>query len=136
MKIEIVNSHLVDQVWPLIVDKVARASDRYGDDMTPGEMWQACRSGNAFLIAGYSENEILVSAIVRFDRWASGSVLSVLYLGGTGLKDWLPQIVEFIKNMAKANGARQLLTQGRDGWGEVLPGVKKLRSLYVMEIEP
>lgn len=134
MNIEIVNIAMVDRIWPIIRPFVQRAYERCEAEITPGELWQGCRSGNLFLVVGYEADKILVSAVVRFEVGHGGMVLNVMYLGGVGLAKWKDQIVGFFKEMAKENGAVRLVTQGRDGWGRVLKGVRKVRTVYAMEI--
>jgi hypothetical protein len=51
MKICIAALPEVDLIWPLISHKLEEAVDRCGDDLSVGEMWQMCRSGNAYLVA-------------------------------------------------------------------------------------
>lgn len=134
MIIEIVNLTLVDQVWPHILPWVAKAHKRCEAEITPGELWQGCRSGNLFLVVGYDEGKILVSAVVRFETGHKGLVLNIMYLGGEGFREWGGEIVAHLKEMAKANGAVELTTQGSPAWGRLLKGVRTVRHVYSMEI--
>lgn len=134
MIIEIVNLTLVDQVWPLILPWVAKAHKRCEAEITPGELWQGCRSGNLFLVVGYEDGKILVSAVVRFETGHKGVVLNIMYLGGKGFKQWGGEIVAHLKEMAKENGAVGLTTQGSPAWGRLLKGVRTVRHVYYMEV--
>lgn len=134
MNIEIVNLTLVDQVWPRILPWVAKAHKRCEAEITPGELWQGCRSGNLFLFVGHIDGKILVSAIVRFETGHKGLVLNIMYLGGEGFRKWGGEIVAHLKEMAKANGAVGLTTQGSPAWGRLLKNVRTVRHVYSMEI--
>lgn len=128
------NLTLVDQVWPHILPWVEKAHKRCEAEITPVELWQGCRSGNLFLVVGYDEGKILVSAIVRFETGHKGLVLNIMYLGGEGFRKWGGEIVAYLKEMAKENGAVELTTQGSEAWGRLLKNVRTVRHVYSMEI--
>lgn len=134
MKIEIANVAQVDGIWPLVGPKFCVASEKCGDDMTAGELWQMCRSGNAFLVVAYEEEKIFMAAVVRFERWSNGSVLRVLSLVGDEIGEWAEEVKEFLKGMGKANGAGRIVAEGRDGWMRIFDEPRKLRSTYEMRI--
>ena len=134
MKIEIANVTQVDGIWPLVSPKFCVASEKCGDDLTAGELWQLCRSGNAFLIIAHAEDKILCAAVVRFERWNNGSVLRVLSLVGDQIGEWAEEVKEFLKGMAKANGAGRIVAEGRDGWMRIFDEPRKLRSTYEMRV--
>ena len=134
MKIEIVNPSLVDEVWPLVNPGFQIATRRFGDDLSPGELWQMCRSGNSFLIVAYEENNVLMSCVVRFERWNNGSILRVVSLAGKRIDEWADQVKDFLAEMARKGGAQRIVAEGREGWSRIFDEPKKLRSTYVMEI--
>lgn len=134
MKIEIAGVHDVDGVWPLVGPKFCVASAKCGDDLTAGELWQLCRSGNAFLIVAYEEKTILMAAVVRFERWNNGSVLRVLSLVGDQIGEWAEEVKDFLNGMGKANGAGRIVAEGREGWMRIFNEPRKLRSTYEMRI--
>jgi hypothetical protein len=134
VKIEIAGVQDVAGVWPLVGPKFCVASEKCGDDLTAGELWQLCRSGNAFLIVAYEETKILMASVVRFERWNNGSVLRVLSLVGDEIGKWAEEVKEFLKGMGKANGAGRIVAEGRDGWARIFDEPRKLRSTYEMRI--
>ncbi len=134
MKIEIAGVQDVDGVWPLVGPKFCVASDKCGDDLTAGELWQMCRSGNAFLIVAYEENKLFMGALVRFERWNNGSVLGVLSVVGDQIGEWAEEVKDFLNGMGKANGAGRIVAEGRDGWTRIFNEPRKLRSTYEMRI--
>lgn len=134
MNIEIAGVQDVDGVWPLVGPKFCVASEKCGDDLTAGELWQMCRSGNAFLVIAYEEKTILMAAVVRFERWNNGSVLRVLSLIGDQIGEWAEDVKDFLNGMGKANGASRIVAEGRDGWMRIFNEPRKLRSTYEMRI--
>jgi hypothetical protein len=135
MNIEITNSIYVDAIWPGVAPLLAPAVEHYGDDLSVGDLWQMCRSGNAFLIIVRDGDVIKAAVIVRFDRWSKGSVLRVIAVGGAGLAEWRDGILDFVTKLASDNGASRVVTEGREGWARVFPALKILRCVYVLEIE-
>jgi hypothetical protein len=133
MNISIAGAHEVDTVWPLVAPKFMEASERCGDDFSSGEMWQMCRSGNAFLLVA-SDDEIRAAMVARFERWTDGPVLRVLCIGGHDIRLWLTDGADFLKKFMVLGEARRVVFDGRDGWQRVLK-VRKLRSVYEMEID-
>ena len=130
---KIANSAEVDAVWPLIGERFNEAFRRCGDDLTGGELWQLCRSGNAFLILNVAE-EINLACIVRFERWADGTVLRVLSLVGDDVNSWADAISEFLTEMACLGGSSRIVADGRGGWERIFSKPKVLRRTYMMEI--
>lgn len=131
MRIGIANSAEVDGLWPLIAAKVQESCSNTGGDMSSGDLWQMCRSGDAFLaVVLDDENKPVATIIVQFQKWAEKTVLRCLSIAGERMSEWLPETMEFISNMARENGASCLVADGRDGWARVLPNAKRLRVTY------
>lgn len=134
MNIEIVNLVYVDSIWERVGPTFQRAIDKCAADITVGELWQMCRSGNAFLIIARDGEDILMATVARFDRWPIGSVLTVLSLAGDRMGEWAEQWREFMESMAKDNGAIGVYSEGRDGWGGIFKGAEKLRSAFLLRV--
>ena len=133
MQIDIVNLIHVDSVWEHVGPKFQRAFEKAGDDLTTGELWQLCRSGNAFLIIAFEGDDILMATVARFERWGEGLVLRVMSLCGERLKEWAGPWEAFMRTMAKDNGAGRIVAEGRE-WGAVFKDAKKLRSTFTMRV--
>lgn len=135
MKIEIAAPSHVDAIWHLAGPMLARVADRCGDDVIVADLWAMCRSGNAFLVLAYDESAIKMAAVVRFEHWANGAVLRVVALAGDDIGSWAESVKDLLANMARDNGASRIVAEGRDGWVRIFSEPKKLRSLYVMEVQ-
>lgn len=135
MIIEIVNTVYIDAVWPKVSGYFAAAIDGHGDDFSTGELWQMVRSGHAFLLIVREGERIDAGVVVRFDKWAKGSILRILALGGVDMKAWKPLFLDFMQTLAKDNGASRILAEARPGMGKAFPQAKLLRCVYVMEID-
>lgn len=134
MNIEIVNLVYIDSIWEHVGPMLQRAQDKCGDDISVGQLWQMCRSGNAFLVIVKDDSAILMSCVVQFQPWSRGTVLRVLTLAGSRLEKWQDKVKTFLNDMGRSNGAIGVVAEGRDGWAAIFDEPKKLRSTYFMEI--
>lgn len=135
MKIGIANSAEVDALWPAIAGKIHESCQKTGGDMSSGDLWQMCRSGQAFLVAVLDDAGMPIATIIlQFQKWSERSVLRCLSIAGENMSEWLPEAMEFVSTMARENGASCLVADGRDGWARVFPRAKRLRVTYEVEI--
>lgn len=130
MKIGIANAAEVDQIWPLFSSRLQSACDRTGGDISSGELWQMCRSGNAFLVVVFDDRGPKAILIMQFQKWTAKTVMRCLGIVGDDVDTWLPAAREFISNMAREGGATSFVAEGRDGWAKLFPDAKKLRTTY------
>lgn len=130
MNISLVPLHLIDGIWPSVKDGFQRASDRFGGDLTVGELWQLCRSGNAFLFVVHDDQTVAAATAWRPELWGSGPKFRCLALYGTNMADWMPELHEKVKQAAVQCGATSLMSDGRAGWQKVFPKAKVLRMVY------
>lgn len=133
MKIAIANLFEIDPIWPLISERLHKAFEKTGGDLTSGELWQMCRSGQAFLVVAFEETELKAAMIVQFQKWDK-PVLRCLAVVGFDMGAWLAAGKEFIWNMAKDNGAQSFVFEGREGWKVPLPEARRLRSTWEISL--
>jgi hypothetical protein len=134
MNIYIANVADVDALWQSVGPRFDAVMQKYGDDLSTGELWQMCRSGHAFLVIARDDTGLLMAAIVRFERWSNGAVLRVLSLVGEQISEWAAKVNRFLSEMALSNGATRIVAEGREGWVKIFDEPKRIRSTYVMEL--
>lgn len=134
MKIGIANAQEVDQVWPLFSARLQKACERTGGDISSGELWQMCRSGQAFCVVVFDETGPKAILIMQFQKWTAKTVMRCLGIVGDDVDEWLPAAREFIANMAREGGATSFVAEGRDGWAKLFPDAKKLRVTYEVSL--
>lgn len=120
MKIGIANAAEVDAVWPSIAKEMQRGCDKTGGGMSAGDLWQMCRSGNAFLIVIFNEQGVSCASVWRFENWPSGQVFRCIGLAGKSMKDWVAGLYDFALQQAKIGGTTRLIAEGRPGWTRIL----------------
>lgn len=134
MKIGIANAAEVDQIWPRFSARMQAACERTGGDISSGELWQMCRSGQAFCVVVFNDEGPKAVLIMQFQKWVSKTVMRCLGIVGDGVDEWLPAARDFIANMAREGGATSFVAEGRDGWAKLFPDAKKLRTTYEVQI--
>jgi len=120
MKIGIANAAEVDAVWPSIAKEMQRGCDKTGGGMSAGDLWQMCRSGNAFLVLIFTDEGIVCASVWRFENWPSGTVFRCLGLMGRSMKVWVKGLYDFAMKQAEIGGTDRLIAEGRPGWVRVL----------------
>lgn len=135
MNIGIASPQEVDAVWPLIAARIQEACDRNGGDLSSGDLWQMCRSGNAFLVLVMDGNEPLAALIMQFQNWSGKQVMRCLVIAGERMAEWLPAAKGFIEQMAKDGGAKSFVSEGREGWTRIFTEARKLRVTYEVRID-
>lgn len=133
MKIGIANVVEVDLVWPQIADGIQKSCNQGNGEFCAGDMWTACRSGNAFLIIVFDGPEVLMASVWRFERFQDIRTFHCLTLWGKNMRAWLEPAREYVTNIARQNGATRLTACGRHGWIRVCNPSKR-GDLYEVDI--
>ncbi len=126
MKIGFAGIWEVDALWPRLSEGFQRSCERVDDGYTAGELWQLCRSGNAFLCVVFDpeQDRVEMASVWQFQTKDGRPVLRCLALFGRGMAEWLGGAREFIERIARENGAKWLVTKGRRGWLRLFPAVQ------------
>lgn len=132
--VKLVGVTQVDGVWSSVAGGLEKACRKTGGDLTSDYLWSECRAGRAFLAVVTRDQNIIAASVWRFEKWTSGTKLRCLALYGSGLKSWLPEHMEFLNELAKAGGAKTLVSEGREGFKKIFPKARILRTLYEVEL--
>jgi len=130
MNVTLVPTQMVDAIWPSVKDGFQRASDRFGGDLTVGELWQGCRAGTCFLFVVHDDQKVFAATAWKPELWRSGPKFRCLALYGVQMDDWFDEMRRKVTETAINCGASSLIAEGREGWRRVLPEAKVLRTLY------
>lgn len=134
MRIAIANSAEVDHFWPAFAQRLQTACDETGGDISSGDLWQMCRSGNAFLVLVLDESGFKAALIMQFQKWTAKQVMRCLAIVGDDMAAWLPMARDFIAQMARDGGATSFIAEGREGWTRIFPAARRLRTTYEVEL--
>lgn len=134
MQVSLIPVQMVDQVWPGVANGFQRASDRFGGDLTVGELWGGCRAGHCFLFVIHDEQKIAGATVWKPEMWASGTKFRCLGLYGKGMSTWLDDLVAAVAKVARDCGAEEAVFDGREGWFRELKGIRRIRSTFAIKV--
>lgn len=136
MNITLVPVANVDEIWPLISERVDACLEKAPGAISAGQYWTMCRSGEAFLIIAVDETGIHGVTIWKF----AGEYLECLLLfgmPGSNADDWYGKTLEFGLKLAKQNGCNGIGGNGRVGHirrvKAQFPSMKIVRQTYIVE---
>lgn len=130
MNVTLVPVQMVDAIWNSVKDGFQKASDRFGGDLTVGELWQGCRAGHVFLFVVHDDQKVVAATAWKPELWRSGPKFRCLALYGAQMADWMPELHEKVRETAIQCGAESLLAEGREGWKRIFDKAKVLRVTY------
>jgi len=107
-------------VWPdaetLLAPAIATAGGRY----MPADIYEQLKTGELLLWIA-AEDMVPVAAITtRIARYPQFRALSMDWIGGSRMKDWLPLAHETLLRYAEQNDCTQFEGYGRKGWSRWL----------------
>jgi hypothetical protein len=126
-------------VWPKVVTWVVLALGKSCVcDLTPGMVYARLELGEYELLTVRVDGALMGAAVLSKNtdrhgvRW-----VGVPALGGGETVEWLPQMVEAIKQFARDGGAARVVFPGRMGWKRWLEphGVRKHSVVMVWDVE-
>lgn len=108
---------VVDVVWPDIKPMVERATKTSGGRYTPQSVLEGINSGVLALWVVMDGDAAIAALTTRVEVFPTGKrSLSIDWIGGTRMKEWLPVAHEVLTDYAKSYGCVQLQGYGRKGW--------------------
>lgn len=134
IKVDLVPTNIIDQVWPQVVDGFQKASDRFGGDLTTGDLWMGCRAGHCFLIVVHEDNKVLAATVWKPETWTSGVKFRCLALYGRVMDEWLDDLIALATRLAQDCGATEAVFEGREGWFRKLNGIRRVRSTFAIKV--
>ncbi len=128
--ITLVPVNRIDAVWPLVREGLQQATMNTGGALTTGELWQGCRSGEIFMLTAHDDSSIQGVSLWRPEDWQTGRKLHCLGLSGDNMADWINDMHEAAKTLARECGASSLVSGGREGWAKVFPNARRLWTIF------
>lgn len=119
MRLSLAHPNEVDGLWPTLRDGFTKALEHGPRDYSPGQVWQICRSGGAFLCLAHTDKDILMASVWQFRSHEERFTFHCIGLYGKDLKRWAQPASDFLKQMARENGATRMTFCGREGWARL-----------------
>lgn len=136
MNITLVPVANVDEIWPLISERVDACLEKAPGAISAGQYWTMCRSGEAFLIIAVDETGIHGVTIWKFSEEYFECLL-LFGMPGRNADGWYGEIMNFARQLATQNGCKGIAGTGRLGHirrvKAQFPSMKIVRQTYIVE---
>lgn len=119
MDVELVDPSQVYGHWPKIEPLLKKALDATEPGFSVDDVFPILVNDGAQLWKMGQWRGLCVTQVTDLPQYR---MLCVLYLAGEGMREWLPVLVEKLREFAQANGCRYAEIYGRKGWERVLGG--------------
>lgn len=100
---------------------------------TLSDIERSCRSGDYIVWLVYSGGTPCGVALSELSQYPSAMVCNVPWLGGRGMKLWLPLLQATIEQWARDAGAKYLSGAGRRGWARA-SNMREIGTILTKEI--
>lgn len=118
-----------------IMDFMAPAFASSAGEATVDGWMSRLMTGQEKLIGCYNEGVLVGGIGIAASQFESGKkVMFLTFVGGKGMSLFLYDSIEFLKEIAKDLGCGHIWTTGREGWGRVIPGMRKISTVHELEI--
>ena len=125
--------------WPLVDELLLPAVQLSNGRETLSTIFDCLADGlyQLFVCWDSKSTRVAAAVVVQFTGFRTGKVyLSILYLGGSGLFEFLPILVPKLVSYASANGAQGIEIHGRPGWQRALaPYGVKPSGITLLEVD-
>lgn len=134
--IEIVQPKMVDMIWPKVEAFLQKVVDISHEEVTLDGIYSRLCSGEEAIIVVLNGNSIVGCCVIGISEFETGKrVLQMPYCGGIGMKDWIKDGFELVKQIAFEQNCTHIRGCGRTGWDRVLPDLVKIRTVYECEVK-
>lgn len=106
--------------WPQVSGWLDDALKKTGSLLTVDDLRRNVRTGNYRLWLVDREDRVVAAMVTEIVRGGNGCAVYVVALGGTGMDDWLEDVVESLDAYSRANECKYVVEMGRPGWSRVL----------------
>jgi hypothetical protein len=110
MNIQLVGVADIDKLWPRVAGDITRCLRKAPMEITAGDIWTHCRSGQWLLIIAHDGADVWGTTVWRF---TANGYFECVCMGGNRLKDWFPGLIDTATFIAKAHDCRGLVATGR-----------------------
>lgn len=135
MNIIVVPTDQIDFHWPEIARLLQPVIDISFGEVTLDGIHDRLMNGQEILIGVFDGPKLVCACVLGITQFETGKrVLQMPYVGGTGIDDWLADGFGLIRQIAESTGCSHIRGCGREGWGRVLPDLKRIRTIYECEV--
>jgi len=107
-------------VWPEVAEMLQKAAKTTGGRFDKMNILDELMARTIELWIIYEDNTPVAAITTRVVWYKEFKALSIDWVGGTQMKDWLDEVMSTLKKYAQDNGCTRLEGRGRAGWKRVL----------------
>jgi len=107
-------------VWPDVAHMFERATQTTHGRFDKLNVLDELLDNHISLWVIYEEDQPVASLTTRVIPYKAYKSLSIDWLGGNKMSQWLDQVMDTLKNYAKDQGCSRLEGRGRSGWTRAL----------------
>lgn len=124
-------SDKLDLVWPQISKLITRNFHHRINTMTSDDFYLPIKNDEMQLWIIKEESDIIAELVTSVTAGFPDSVLSIVSLAGSKLKNWVYMMDEVLINYAKEQGCKGYEAIMRHGFSRILPQLVEDGRLYV-----
>jgi hypothetical protein len=135
VNIRVIPPEEVDYHWAEVAKLLQPVIDISYGEVTLEGIHDRLLSMQEMLLGAFNEDHLTCVCVLGITQFETGKrALQLPYVGGSGIEEWLASGFDVIKDIARKTGCTHIRGCGRAGWGKVLPELKRIRTIYELEI--
>lgn len=121
MIITLIPRDAIETVWPDAAELLKPSVRVQKETFHIVDLYELCINGYYNLWMVFDEDNTAVAAITtRVIRYPNRKSLSMDWIGGTRINEWLPMAQDVLSSYARDMNCKQMEGYGRKGWGRIL----------------
>ena len=107
---------VLDVVWPDVAPLLQKATDTSNNRYDLNSVHNALRTGKIALWVVMDGTTPIAALTTRVSQMPGTRALAIDWMGGTRMREWLPQVHETLSSYGKAYGCTEMHGFGRRAW--------------------
>jgi|TARA_R100000455_G_C6270907_1_gene126924 hypothetical protein len=107
-------------VWPQVADKLEKATKTTDGRFDKMSILDELLERRIQLWVVYEETAPVAAITTRILQYSQYKALSIDWVGGSQMKEWLDEVLKTLRSYAKDQGCKKLEGRGRTGWKKIL----------------
>ena len=119
--IKYIDTEAIDSYWPIVKCLISSALDHSCGELSTQDVYKRLHEETMGLLVVH-DNGIKAACVVDFIDYPQITALRVVALSGSGMDEWLSDLLDFLDKWAVENNMSRIEQMGREGW------VRKLKN--------
>lgn len=130
-----VPSIAVGKIWPIVEPLIAPSLKYANGCFLPVDLRDACIETRMqlWVVVDDETREIIAAVVTRISVYPRRKSLSVPFVGGRRMREWLPLLTETLEGFARENGCTFMEGGARNGWVRAA-GYRNIGAMLIKEL--